>query len=163
MILAHRFPFPSWTGVTIKSSRPSTSTRHASISSMHQLESFLLSLSNADADGRVLISSHPPPPGSMDDKKPIVTLKYLLLNPTDPFKDVVDKVRSVVLAGGTMEPVSGLLLSLPHANSSDLYRRFYSCRSATSISSSSLRSNPLASPISRAAISFRRRTCRRSS
>ena len=89
-----------------KISRPSTSTRHSSISSMHVLESFLLSLSNADADGRVLISSTPPPPGSTDGTKAVVTLKYLLLNPTDHFRDVVDQARSVVLAGGTMEPVS---------------------------------------------------------
>ncbi|KAL7410162.1 helicase C-terminal domain-containing protein [Mrakia frigida] len=102
-----------------KSSRPSTSTRHSSISSMHQLESFLLSLSNADADGRVLISSTPPAAGSSDDKKPTITLKYLLLNPTDHFRDVVEEVRSVVLAGGTMEPVSDFHLQLfPQVESS---------------------------------------------
>ncbi|KAL4706903.1 hypothetical protein ACJJTC_012362 [Scirpophaga incertulas] len=32
-------------------------------------------------------------------------LKYLLLNPTDHFVDVVKQCRSVVVAGGTMEPI----------------------------------------------------------
>lgn len=36
----------------------------------------------------------------------VVTLKYQLLNPEDAFRDVVQDARSVILAGGTMTPVS---------------------------------------------------------
>ncbi|XP_049870071.1 ATP-dependent DNA helicase DDX11 [Pectinophora gossypiella] len=41
-------------------------------------------------------------------------LKYLLLNPAEHFNDVVTQCRSVIVAGGTMEPISeftGLLTS----------------------------------------------------
>lgn len=35
-----------------------------------------------------------------------VELKYQLLNPAPSFIDVLDEARSVILAGGTMSPVS---------------------------------------------------------
>lgn len=35
-----------------------------------------------------------------------VEIKYQLLNPSALFRDVVEVARSVVLAGGTMSPVS---------------------------------------------------------
>ena len=34
-----------------------------------------------------------------------VEIKYQLLNPSTPFRDIVDTARSVILAGGTMSPV----------------------------------------------------------
>lgn len=37
-----------------------------------------------------------------------VEIKYQLLNPSALFRDVVELARSVVLAGGTMSPVSSL-------------------------------------------------------
>jgi hypothetical protein len=117
---------------------------------MHQLESFLLSLSNADADGRVLMSSTPPPPGSTEDKKPVITLKYLLLNPTDHFRDVVEQTRSVVLAGGTMEPVSYILCPSDDGRMSVLTISFFACRYRTSISSCSLKWTHPGSPTSHA-------------
>lgn len=40
---------------------------------------------------------------------PTVTLKYQLLNPANAFRELVDEARAVVLAGGTMEPVSGII------------------------------------------------------
>ncbi len=73
--------------------------KHASIAAFHLVESFLLSLVDARDDGRVLLSNEDTPSG------PIVTLKYILLNPAERFKEVVEQARSVVLAGGTMEPV----------------------------------------------------------
>lgn len=76
---------------------------------MHHLESFLLSLSNADADGRVLLSSSP---STSPERPPTVHLKYLLLNPTECFRDIVKDARSIVLAGGTMEPVRRMPLLL---------------------------------------------------
>ena len=34
-------------------------------------------------------------------------LKYLLLNPAVHFSSVLEEARAVILAGGTMQPVSG--------------------------------------------------------
>ena len=38
--------------------------------------------------------------------------KYLLLNPAGSFKEIVDEARAVVLAGGTMEPVSAIFICI---------------------------------------------------
>jgi Rad3-related DNA helicase len=78
--------------------------KHASIAAFHLVESFLLCLTDARDDGRVLLSIEDGPSTS-PASTPIVTLKYILLNPAERFKEVVDSARSVILAGGTMEPV----------------------------------------------------------
>ncbi len=72
----------------------------SAISSMHAIESFILSLAHRSEDGRVVLSR-------VDDAgEPYVRAKYQLLNPSHAFKSVVDEARSVILAGGTMEPLS---------------------------------------------------------
>lgn len=84
------------------------------------VEAFLLSLTNADKDGRILITrnasksspSHPPLPtyllpptfffvGSVGSS----SFQFLLLNPAAHFREIVDEAHAVVLAGGTMQPV----------------------------------------------------------
>ncbi|RYD71597.1 MAG: hypothetical protein EOP84_24630, partial [Verrucomicrobiaceae bacterium] len=80
-----------------------TAAKHASIASFHLVESFLLSLVDAKDDGRILIS--------LEDNNTI-TLRYMLLNPAERFKEVIDSARSVILAGGTMEPMSDFLRQL---------------------------------------------------
>lgn len=97
---------PSLETVTVKLTNGctvagSTFTPPSAISAFHQVESFLLSLTDANEDGRVLISSTP----SADPTISKVTLKYILLNPAEHFKDLVEDARCIVLAGGTMEPV----------------------------------------------------------
>jgi len=47
-------------------------------------------------DGRIIFST----------TGDVVEIKYQLLNPSALFRDVVEVARSVVLAGGTMSPVS---------------------------------------------------------
>ncbi|KAG9022463.1 ATP-dependent DNA helicase chl1, partial [Tulasnella sp. UAMH 9824] len=72
---------------------------------LHAVESFLLALTNPSSDGRIFVSISSPTtatPGA----PPVVQLKYQLLNPADHFKDVVSAARSVILAGGTMQPIS---------------------------------------------------------
>jgi chromosome transmission fidelity protein 1 len=64
------------------------------------VEAFLLSLTDARDDGRVLISVEE---GTLSRH---VVLKYILLNPAERFKEVVEQARCIVLAGGTMSPVS---------------------------------------------------------
>lgn len=63
---------------------------------MHALEGFLLALSDRTRNGKVLVSKH----GGQ------VVLKYILLNPGDAFQPLLDAARCIILAGGTMEPIS---------------------------------------------------------
>ncbi|KAJ3483359.1 hypothetical protein NLI96_g6367 [Meripilus lineatus] len=63
---------------------------------LHSVESFITALSAASEDGRVSFSM-------LDDQ---VEIKYQHLNPATYFREVVEVARSVVLAGGTMSPIS---------------------------------------------------------
>jgi chromosome transmission fidelity protein 1 len=80
----------------------SAAARHASIAAFHSVEAFLLSLSDARDDGRVIMSL----------ESDAVVIKYVLLNPAERFAEVVASARSVILAGGTMEPISDLFTQL---------------------------------------------------
>jgi chromosome transmission fidelity protein 1 len=62
---------------------------------MH-VQSFLLSLMNPSAEGRFFYSK----------EDSFVTLRYMLLDPTYHFQDIIEEARAVVLAGGTMSPMS---------------------------------------------------------
>jgi chromosome transmission fidelity protein 1 len=62
---------------------------------MH-VQAFLLSLMNPSAEGRFFYSK----------EESCVTLRYMLLDPTYHFQDIVEESRAVVLAGGTMSPMS---------------------------------------------------------
>ncbi|KAH8688867.1 putative DNA helicase [Talaromyces proteolyticus] len=63
---------------------------------LFQVQSFILSLMNPSSEGRLFFSK-------ADDE---VHLKYLLLDPTNHFREIVDEARAVILAGGTMSPMS---------------------------------------------------------
>lgn len=95
------------------------------------VDSFLMSLLNPDNDGRVIVTMEETTrdndedhdgDGNGDavlpyDKTAVSTLgrpalKFMLLNPARVFQPLVEEARSVVLAGGTMEPVSDLLSHL---------------------------------------------------
>ncbi|WVW82792.1 hypothetical protein I302_104803 [Kwoniella bestiolae CBS 10118] len=92
-------------GSSSKTSR-TTTQRHASIASFHSVESFLLALVDSKDDGRVILSS------SSEEGEGNVTIKYVLLNPAERFREIVNEARSVILAGGTMEPISDFLQQL---------------------------------------------------
>lgn len=62
---------------------------------MH-VQTFLLSLMNPSNEGRFFYSK---------EDTTGVSLRYMLLDPTYHFKDIVEEARAVVLAGGTMSPV----------------------------------------------------------
>ncbi|TPX61643.1 hypothetical protein PhCBS80983_g00940 [Powellomyces hirtus] len=72
------------------------------VSTIQCVEGFLTSLTNADLEGRIVVSK------SVEDPT-TSSLKYLLLNPASAFRQVVEEARAVVLAGGTMEPIRDLL------------------------------------------------------
>lgn len=80
-----------------------SAAKHASIAAFHAVEDFLLSLTDALDDGRVTLSL---------EAGDSVVVKYVLLNPAERFADVVNSARAVVLAGGTMEPVSNFYRQL---------------------------------------------------
>ncbi|SCZ99515.1 BZ3500_MvSof-1268-A1-R1_Chr3-1g06054 [Microbotryum saponariae] len=75
---------------------------------LQRIQKFILSLASSEKDGRILLSTEPKPvqAGQVGPEKVEVTLKYMLLAPSESFKDVTEEARSVVLAGGTMEPMS---------------------------------------------------------
>lgn len=61
------------------------------------VQSFIQALTNPAAEGRFFYER------SEEDG---LSLKYMLLDPTYHFKDIVETARAVILAGGTMSPVS---------------------------------------------------------
>lgn len=78
----------------------------------------MLSLAAAENDGRVVVSAErvngalaPTDKNVEAASGVVVVMKYLQLNPEESFRDIVEAARSVILAGGTMAPVSefGLL------------------------------------------------------
>ncbi|KAH7885110.1 helicase C-terminal domain-containing protein [Phlebopus sp. FC_14] len=74
---------------------------------LHAVEALMLGLAGAREDGRVILSS------IRDDPKiEQVEIKYQLLNPSTNFREVIDAARSVILAGGTMSPMSDVIAQL---------------------------------------------------
>ncbi|RAH71009.1 DNA helicase [Aspergillus aculeatinus CBS 121060] len=63
---------------------------------LFHIQGFLLSLMNPSAEGRLFY---------LKDKDE-VHLKYMLLDPTNQFRDLVEDARAVILAGGTMSPMA---------------------------------------------------------
>ncbi|XP_062991006.1 ATP-dependent DNA helicase DDX11 [Elgaria multicarinata webbii] len=64
---------------------------------MH-IEGFLAALTNANHDGRVILTRQ----GTLA----LSSLKFLLLNPAVHFAKVLQECRAVIIAGGTMQPVA---------------------------------------------------------
>jgi chromosome transmission fidelity protein 1 len=88
--------------------------RNNATRSLHQIQQFILSLANADRDGRILVSrsstSQDPDGNDKEGGNVEITLKYMLLAPSDSFREIAEEAKSVVLAGGTMAPVSEYFL-----------------------------------------------------
>lgn len=71
-------------------------TRSSSMPVLNHVQSFLHTLTNPATEGRFFYERT----DSGD-----LALKYMLLDPTYHFKDIVEDARAVVLAGGTMSPM----------------------------------------------------------
>ncbi|PRP77742.1 putative ATP-dependent RNA helicase DDX11-like protein 8 [Planoprotostelium fungivorum] len=82
------------------------------VSSLGLVESLLMSLSNVNKDGRIVIqrngASTFSPLTQFHPAKDLrsSTIRFMLLNPENHFLDILKGARSVILAGGTMHPVS---------------------------------------------------------
>lgn len=70
---------------------------------LFHVQSFLLPLMNPSAEGRLFYSN------SHAD----IQLRYMLLDPTNHFREIVEDARAVILAGGTMSPVRTSLQQHP--------------------------------------------------
>ncbi|XP_037282590.2 ATP-dependent DNA helicase DDX11 [Rhipicephalus microplus] len=70
----------------------------ASENPMITLQEFIHKLSDSSRDGQVLVHKAKCTEHSF--------LKYLLLSPANNFRDIVSEARSIILAGGTMQPTS---------------------------------------------------------
>lgn len=79
--------------------RGKDTTTSSVVPTLTQIEAFILTLTNPDKDGRIVLT--------FGDDSPQV--KYMLLNPAEVFEPIVRDAKSVILAGGTMEPVNILL------------------------------------------------------
>lgn len=62
-----------------------------------QVQSFLQTLTNPASEGRFFYEK---------DENSEVCLSYMLLDPTQHFREVVEESKAIILAGGTMSPVS---------------------------------------------------------
>nr|XP_046251064.1 ATP-dependent DNA helicase DDX11 [Scatophagus argus]XP_046251065.1 ATP-dependent DNA helicase DDX11 [Scatophagus argus] len=67
-------------------------------SPMMQVEGFFLALTSSNTDGRVVVHRQ----GTLSES----SAKFLLLNPAVHFAQVLKECRAVIIAGGTMQPVS---------------------------------------------------------
>ena len=76
-------------------SEESETKQQSSTPALTQCQSFFQTLTYSSKDGRFFYSK--------DNGD--VQLKYLLLDPTEHFKDIVEDARAVILAGGTMSPM----------------------------------------------------------
>ncbi|KAF1335315.1 Atp-dependent RNA helicase, partial [Globisporangium splendens] len=76
-------------------------SRH--ISPLRAIEALLKALTSAGGDGRIL--AQPPQPAKGIEG----AIKFILMNPAIHFEEIVEKARSVILAGGTMQPISQVI------------------------------------------------------
>lgn len=76
-----------------KESNNASNRKKGTTPPLHAVETFILTLTNANEDGRVFVNVWPP----SKDGNGHVIFKYQLLNPSREFKEVVDAARSVIL------------------------------------------------------------------
>ncbi|XP_035381632.1 ATP-dependent DNA helicase DDX11 [Electrophorus electricus] len=72
--------------------------RNTMASPMMLVESFLFSLTNSNKDGRVVMEKQACLAQS--------SVKFLMLNPAVHFAQIVKECRAIIIAGGTMQPVT---------------------------------------------------------
>ncbi|KAJ3269942.1 DEAD H (Asp-Glu-Ala-Asp His) box helicase 11 [Terramyces sp. JEL0728] len=81
-------------------------------SPLRYVEKFLESLTASDHDGRIVLSR--------------AGIKYLLLNPSECFQDIVNEAKSVIFVGGTLSPVQEFINELvPSVDPSKIHQ--FSC------------------------------------
>ncbi|KAK6434693.1 ATP-dependent DNA helicase chl1 [Oleoguttula sp. CCFEE 5521] len=77
------------------------------------VQNFLTTLANPSKEGRFF--------WTRDESDKSITLRYLLLNPSEHFRDIVAEARAVILAGGTMSPMEDYTAQLfPYLTSASI-------------------------------------------
>nr|XP_001395061.2 ATP-dependent RNA helicase CHL1 [Aspergillus niger CBS 513.88] len=71
-------------------------SRSPTVPVLFHIQGFLLSLMNPSAEGRLFYSK----------EQGDIQLKYMLLDPTNQFRELVEDARAIILAGGTMSPMT---------------------------------------------------------
>jgi chromosome transmission fidelity protein 1 len=108
------------------------------VSAIHSFISFILSLTHADADGRIIVepaAAHPTPTAAAaaaaagDSSRPEQAVKggqlrYVLLNAAGHFGKLLASARSVLLVSGTLSPIHGLQAQLFPDVAPDRVRHF---------------------------------------
>ncbi|KAL6996479.1 RNA helicase [Sarracenia purpurea var. burkii] len=77
-----------------------SSEEGSSLSGFQAFANMLLSLTNKDGDGRIIISRRPTCFGQEGGY-----LKYVMLTGEKIFHEIVDQTHAIVLAGGTLQPI----------------------------------------------------------
>lgn len=93
--------------ITKQQQQPSKSGSSTPV--LFQVTSFLETLTNPAPEGRFFYDRLP-----KDDGKADMLLRYLLLDPTEHFREIVSEARAVILAGGTMSPMDDYINHLFH-------------------------------------------------
>ncbi|XP_067629884.1 ATP-dependent DNA helicase DDX11 isoform X2 [Eurosta solidaginis] len=91
----------------------------SSSGAFRSLISFLESLTENAEDGRIIMSI-----GGIGNEADSM-YKYILLNPGDHFADVIREARSIIIAGGTMQPTIELTQQLFRACPTRVKEHFY--------------------------------------
>ncbi|GAB2228111.1 hypothetical protein Droror1_Dr00009941 [Drosera rotundifolia] len=94
----------------------------STLSGFHSLVDLLLSLTNKNADGRIIISRTK----STSSKQHEGSIKYVMLTGEKIFAEILDQAHAVVLVGGTLQPIEETRERLfPWLSPEDLH--FFSC------------------------------------
>jgi chromosome transmission fidelity protein 1 len=73
---------------------------------LHNISALLSALTHPSKEGRLFFSKPSSSPNATDTDNDAITLKFLLLDPSNDFQEIVSSARAVILAGGTMSPMS---------------------------------------------------------
>ena len=71
---------------------------------LHHISSILSALTHPSKEGRLFFSKSSTSLAEADDEA--IMLRFLLLDPSSHFEEIVSSARAVILAGGTMSPMS---------------------------------------------------------
>lgn len=84
-----------------KKAKPIERKDRTEVPVLNYLQTFLLALTNLSDEGKIFC-------GVVDEASKEIGYKYMLLDPSFHFREIVEDARSVILAGGTMSPVRPL-------------------------------------------------------
>jgi chromosome transmission fidelity protein 1 len=84
--------------------RPTPAKAESTTPVLHHVSSLLSALTHPSKEGRLFYSKLSSPHG--DKEGEAIALRFLLLDPSSHFQEIVSSARAVILAGGTMSPMS---------------------------------------------------------